>query len=209
MRLFAFAPQLILASVVLAAAPAVRAQAPSVTEQPKIEAPESPEAAKTEPEAVTIDTLFADLRRESDPTKARRISAAIVSRWTDSGSTTANLLMQWSQKAISEKKQALALDFLDQVILLFPDYAEGWNRRATLHFMMGHFGKSMSDLNHVLTLEPRHFGALSGMASIMEANENDELALKAWEQVLAVYPANRQAQEKVGELADKLTGRKI
>ena len=104
MRLFAFAPQLILASVVLAAAPAVRAQAPSVTEQPKIEAPESPEAAKTEPEAVTIDTLFADLRRESDPTKARRISAAIVSRWTDSGSATANLLMQWSQKAISEKR---------------------------------------------------------------------------------------------------------
>ena len=47
------------------------------------------------------------------------------------------------------------------------------------------------------------------MATILEANENDELSLKAWEQVLAVYPANRQAQEKVGELADKLTGRRI
>ncbi len=209
MRLFPFVRELILASVVLVAVPAAQAETPPVTVPATDKGSESPQSAKAKAEPVTIDTLFADLGRESDPKKAKRISASIVSRWTDSGSATANLLMQWSQKAISEKKEALALDFLDQVTLLFPDYVEGWNRRATLHFMMGHLGKSMADINHVLTLEPRHFGALSGMASIMEASEKDELALKAWEQVLAVYPANRQAQEKVGELADKLTGRRI
>jgi tetratricopeptide (TPR) repeat protein len=209
MRLFAFATQLILASAVLTAAPVARAQTSPVTEPAREHATDSPSPDTKKAEPVTVDTLFADLRRESDPQKAKRISSDIVRRWTDSGSATANLLMQWSHKAIEEKKQALALDFLDQVTLLFPDYAEGWNRRATLHFMMGHFGKSMADINHVLALEPRHFGALSGMASIMEASEKDELALKAWEQVLTVYPANRQAQEKVGELADKLTGRRI
>lgn len=207
MRFFAFASTAILLALPVAGATAVRAETPAVTMSPENSAPEK---AKAEARAeITVDTLFADLRRESDPQKAKRISSDIVRRWSDSGSATANLLMQWSHDAIEKKKQALALDFLDQVTILFPDYVEGWNRRATLHFMMGHFGKSMADINHVLTLEPRHFGALAGMAAIMEANENEELALKAWEQVLAVYPANRQAQEKVGELADKLTGRRI
>ncbi len=208
MRFFAFAAQAILLTGLVTALPSLaRAQTPPVTVPADENAAEKPEAA---PRAeITVDTLFADLRRESDPGKAKRISSDIVRRWTDSGSATANLLMQWSHKAIEDKKQALALDFLDQVTTLFPDYVEGWNRRATLHFTMGHFGASMADINRVLAIEPRHFGALSGMATILEANENDELALKAWEQVLAVYPANRQAQEKVGELADKLTGRRI
>ncbi|TDH35869.1 hypothetical protein E2A64_11150 [Pseudohoeflea suaedae] len=206
---FAFAVQAILLTGLVAALPPhVRAETPPVTEPADESSPaKTPEAA---PRAeITVDTLLADLKRESDPRKAKRISADIVQRWTDSGSATANLLMQWSHKAVEDKKQALALDFLDQVTTLFPDYVEGWNRRATLHFLRGNLGASMADINRVLAIEPRHFGALSGMAAIFEADENDELALKAWEKVLAVYPANRQAQEKVGDLADKLAGRGI
>ena len=66
------------------------------------------------------------------------------------------------------QKFDVALDFLDQVVTLQPTYAEGWNRRATVHFMMKNYGKSMSDIDHTLQLEPRHFGALSGMAQIMK-----------------------------------------
>lgn len=207
MRLFLFVHLAILVSALSATTLTARAETPPVTVPAEEQAAER--SKQSAPAEVTVDTLFSDLRRESDPRKAKRISSSIVRRWTDSGSATANLLMQWSRKAIEDKKQALALDFLDQVTVLFPDYVEGWNRRATLHFMMGHFGKSMADIHHVLALEPRHFGALAGMAAIMEANENDQLALQAWEKVLAVYPANRKAQEKVGELADKLTGRRI
>ena len=87
-------------------------------------------------------------------------------------------MMQWSQKAMESKKFDVALDFLDQVVTLSPDYAEGWNRRATVHFMMQNYAKSMADIDHTLQLEPRHFGALSGMAQIMKNTDRKELALE-------------------------------
>ena len=159
--------------------------------------------------ANTLDSLFADLKRERDDRQAKRISERIWAKWRDSGSATANLLMQWADKAVSDKKNGLALDLLDQVVVLMPDYAEGWNRRATLNYAMGRHAKSMSDISRVLALEPRHFGAISGMAAILAASGNEELELRAWEQVLEIYPANRQAQTRLGELADKLAGSRI
>jgi tetratricopeptide (TPR) repeat protein len=165
--------------------------------------------AKTADRSVDpLDRLFSELKRERDAKQAKRISERIWSRWRDSGSATANLLLQWADKAMSEKKHGLALDLLDQVIVLMPDFAEGWNRRATLHYVMGNHSKSMADINRVLSLEPRHFGAMAGMAAILGDSGNDALALRAWEQMLEVYPANHQAQKKVGELADKLAGSK-
>lgn len=169
--------------------------------------PASP-AASAQP-ATTLDSLFADLKRERDARQAKRISERIWAKWRDSGSATANLLMQWADKAVSEENNGLALDLLDQVVVLMPDYAEGWNRRATLNYAMGRHAKSMSDISRVLALEPRHFGAISGMAAILAASGNDELEMRAWEQVLEIYPANRQAQTRLGELADKLAGRRI
>src|SRR5690606_21775384 len=110
--------------------------------------------------------------------------------------------------AMAEEKNAAALDFLDETIRLKPDYVEGWNRRATLHFKMNNYRKSMSDINQVLRIEPRQFGALAGMAAIMTQSGHDEMALKAWEQFLDIYPAERQAQKELGDLAEKLTGQR-
>ncbi|WP_421779024.1 hypothetical protein [Hoeflea sp.] len=167
-----------------------------------------PAASGLEQPADPIDNLFAELKRESDAREAKRISQRIWARWRDSGSATANLLMQWADKAVEDKNNSLALDLLDQVVVLMPNFAEGWNRRATLHYAMGNHAKSMADINRVLSLEPRHFGAMAGMAAILDAAGNDALALRAWEQMLKVYPANHEAQDKVGELADKLAGSK-
>lgn len=153
-----------------------------------------------------LDTLFSELKRESDADKARDISDRIRIEWQESGSATVNLLMLWATKAMETNRQAAALDMFDQVVALSPDYVEGWNQRATLHFQMGNFRKSMSDINRVLAIEPRHFGALAGMATILTSAGEDELALRAWEQFLAVYPAERKAQEQLGELQEKLAG---
>ncbi|KJS13790.1 MAG: hypothetical protein VR78_10875 [Hoeflea sp. BRH_c9] len=166
-----------------------------------------PSSASPKP-ADTLDTLFSDLKRTRDAKQAKRISDRIWARWRDSGSATTNLLMQWADKAMTDRKNGLALDLLDQVVVLMPDFAEGWNRRATLHYMMGEHGKSMADINRVLALEPRHFGAIAGMAAILSDSGNDELELRAWEQMLEIYPANHEAQKKVGDLADKLAGSK-
>jgi tetratricopeptide (TPR) repeat protein len=153
-----------------------------------------------------LDQLFADLKRERDADKAGSIANEIRTEWNDSGSATVNLLMQWADKAIEDKRNAAALDFIDQAIALKPGYAESWNRRATLNYANGSMRKSMSDIEHVLDIEPRHFGALSGMAAILSESGNDQLALKAWERFLEIYPANRNAQEQLNTLAEKLAG---
>ncbi|OOG72551.1 hypothetical protein BLJAPNOD_01227 [Ensifer sp. M14] len=170
-------------------------------------APETEAASLTTPKQ-RLNALFSDLKKERDADKARELANQIRMEWQDSGSATVNLLMQWADKSITDNKQAAALDILDQVITLAPSYVEGWNRRATLHYMMGNYRKSMSDINHVLSLEPRHFGALAGMAAILGSAGKDELALRAWEQLLAIYPADRKAQEQLGELTEKLAGSK-
>ncbi|OCW59352.1 hypothetical protein [Hoeflea olei] len=187
-----------LAALLVVAGAPLAAPAQSVAEPETAATPAKP--------ADTLDSLFSELKHERDEEKAKRIASRIWAKWRDSGSATVNLLMQWANTAINDQKNGLALDLLDQAIVLEPDFAEGWNRRATLHFMMGDHAKSMADINRVLALEPRHFGAIAGMAAILSASGNDELELRAWEQVLEVYPSNRQAQAKVGELADKLAG---
>ncbi|WFU01034.1 hypothetical protein QA648_12835 [Rhizobium sp. CB3171] len=153
-----------------------------------------------------IDNLFTALKRQRNPDQASLIADQIRMEWSDSGSATINLLMQWADKAIQEKRNAAAMDFLDQVISLKPDYAEGWNRRATLNYAIGDYRKSMEDINQVLRIEPRHFGALAGMAAILNETGNDELTLKAWERFLEIYPANRAAQDQFNTLSEKIAG---
>jgi len=153
-----------------------------------------------------LDRLYGQLKRERNERAAQRLARLIRDEWTKSGSASIDLMMQWSQKAMDEKKFDIALDFLDQVTLLEPDFVEGWNRRATIHFMMDAYPKAMSDIRKVLELEPRHFGALAGMAAIFKAYDRKQAALDAYSRVLAVYPTMRSAQQEVGRLADELAG---
>jgi tetratricopeptide (TPR) repeat protein len=157
----------------------------------------------------TLDTLFAELKRSRDNATAERLTTQIWREWGDSGSDSINLMMDWAQRAIGTRNFAAALDTLDQVVLLAPDFSEGWNKRATLHFMMEHPAKSMADIERTLALEPRHFGALAGMAEILRARGEDALALKAYERALEVYPMMRGAQQAVGELSDSLAGDRL
>ncbi|MBX4927999.1 tetratricopeptide (TPR) repeat protein [Rhizobium binae] len=198
MRLFALMPAALPLFLVLSASPlpAIAAEKDVIVEQSNVN--NSPKQR--------LDQLFSQLKRERDPDKASSIANEIRLEWNDSGSATVNLLMQWADEAIEEKRNPAALDFLDEAIALKPDYAESWNRRATLNFVMGNYRKSMSDIEHVLNLEPRHFGALSGMAAILSNAGNDELTLKAWERFLDIYPAERTAQEQVNTLSEKLAG---
>lgn len=156
-----------------------------------------------------LETLFTELKKARNPDAAQKIAKSIWDQWADSGSDTINLLMEWSGDALTRRKFAVALDFLDQVVTLDPDYAEGWNRRATVHYMMDEYAKSMADIEHVLRLEPRHFGALTGMATILKQTGRKRLALEAYERVLSVYPMMRSAQEAVSELSEELAGEGI
>jgi len=156
-----------------------------------------------------LDKLFAELKRERNPQAADRISRRIWDEWYKSGSASIDLMMEWSNDAVQAQKFDVALDFLDQVVTLQPEFAEGWNRRATVHFLMRQFGKSMADIERALELEPRHFGALSGMAQIMKETGRRELALRAWQRVIDIYPMMRSAQDEIATLSEELAGESI
>ncbi|ADV10511.1 MULTISPECIES: hypothetical protein [Mesorhizobium] len=198
--LFAFLTSLLVSGVIYGPAWADGAVAPPSTQ----DAPPAPTTKQAR-----LDQLFSDLKRERNEKAAERIAGNIWSEWSQSGSASIDLMMQWSQKAVEGQKFDVALDFLDQVVTLQPTYAEGWNRRATVHFMMKNYGKSMSDIDHTLQLEPRHFGALSGLAQIMALTGHKQSALEAWQKVLAIYPMMRSAQDQVGTISEELAGEGI
>lgn len=160
-------------------------------------------------ETAPLDKLFAELKRERNPQAADRIAKRIWSEWYKSGSASIDLMMKWSNDAVQAQKYDVALDFLDQVVTLQPGFAEGWNRRATVHFLMHQFGKSMADIERTLELEPRHFGALSGMAQIMKETGRKQLALNAWQRVIDIYPMMRSAQNEIATLSEELAGESI
>jgi tetratricopeptide (TPR) repeat protein len=173
-------------------------------EKPKAE---SPQPVLTR--AQKLDALFVDLKKAKSQAVAEGVAGRIWEQWNNSESASINLLMKWSQEAMDRRSFPVALDFLDQVVVLQPAYAEGWNRRATLHFMMNNYSKSMADIEKTLELEPRHFGALAGMGHIFLALERKELALRAYERALDVYPMMRAVQKQVGEIADELSGSQL
>jgi tetratricopeptide (TPR) repeat protein len=206
---FAFLTALLLSGTALPARTEEQVTPPSAT-PPGTEPPPAatpPSVAPTK--QGRLDQLFAELRRERNEKAAERIAGRIWNEWNQSGSASIDLMMQWAQKATEDQKFDVALDFLDQVVTLQPDYAEGWNRRATVHFLMKNYGKSMADIDRTLQLEPRHFGALSGLAQIMADTGHKQSALEAWQKVLAIYPMMRSAQNQVSTLSEELAGEGI
>ncbi|MGV3548558.1 hypothetical protein [Rhizobium sp.] len=155
-----------------------------------------------------LDNLYARLKKERSTEQARGIADEIRQVATVSGSPTVDFLMQSAATAMNDKRYGAALDFLDQVTLLEPDYIEGWNRRATLHYLLGNYPKAMSDSARVLTLSPRHLGALAGVAGILQETGRDQQALEAWQSYLSYYPADRDAQKQMFDLMNKLAGQK-
>ena len=171
--------------------------------------PRSAEPAVKKPTFVMakdLDGLFKQLKRTRDDKLAKRISSRIWEEWQTSDSKSVDLLAGWARKASGSKKFGVALDLLDQVVVLRPKYAEGYNQRATLHFMMKNYDKSIADIERTLALEPRHYGALAGLAAILERLNQKEKALETWYKTLAVYPAMKSAQNAVLRLEEDLAG---
>ena len=81
-----------------------------------------------------------------------------------------------------------ALESFEEMVDLVPEFAEAWNKRATVHWLLGNYQDSLSDIDKTLALEPRHFGALSGRGQVYVDLEEWDLALKAFEDALEVYP---------------------
>ena len=166
-------------------------------------------AVALEARAERLDELFGELRRTGQASEARVLEGRIWSEWMRSGSATVDLMMAWAARAAQSGDHGVAFDYLDQIILIVPDYAEAWNRRATLHFIRGDYDRSIEDIEETLQREPRHFGALLGLGQIMMRRGDLERAREAFEETLAVYPANRAAQDALLEVDKETTGQPL
>ncbi|MGD0635039.1 MAG: hypothetical protein ABSA13_12300 [Beijerinckiaceae bacterium] len=149
----------------------------------------------------TLDGLYAKLAMARDEDEAKGLASLIGGIWMRSDSDTANLLMQRASASIEAKDFPLALKLLDRLVELQPDWAEAWNKRASVRFFSGDLDGSMDDIGHVLKLEPRHFGALEGMAAILQRTGFEKRALEVYRRALAIYPH----QEAVEKIVEKLT----
>ena len=166
------------------------------------------QSARGEP-TYSFDTLFSALKIAPDAASAKAIEDRIWAMWTASDSDTCNLLMSREKVATEEKDYDLAVRLLDAVIALKPGYVEAWNRRATVYYLKQDFGHAIADIAEVLTREPRHFGALSGLGLILQDIGDDKDALEAYRKALAIDPHLDNLADTVKTLADKVEGRDI
>jgi len=144
-----------------------------------------------------LDKLFIQLQRTASSDDGTRISRQIQGVWAQSSSDTVDLLMQWAEDAVRNEDYACAMDFLDNVVALEPDFSEGWMRRASIHIQMNDIVLAMVELHNVLRLESRQFNAMLQLGTVMEMTNRKELALKAYTQALKLYPQMRRAQSPV------------
>jgi tetratricopeptide (TPR) repeat protein len=153
-----------------------------------------------------LDSLFKALKAAKSRPEASRIAGQIQLIWSQSGSDTADLLMERANEAIEGEEFSLAIEILDRLVVLQPDWAEAWNRRATVFFLTEDYRRSVADIGEVLRLEPRHYGAISGLGLIYRSLGDDKRAFKAFEQALEIYPQNESVRESLEELRPSAEG---
>lgn len=151
-----------------------------------------------------LDSLFSQLQITGSGQKARTIEKFIWKIWRESGDESVDQLMVDGVKAMGGGNYEGALIAFSSIVKGAPNFAEGWNKRATLYWLMGDFEKSVEDINRTLALEPRHFGALSGLAMIRESQGRPLDALQAFERALKIYPAMPNAAERIRKLNRQL-----
>lgn len=135
-----------------------------------------------------LDQLFAQLRDAPDEAAANEITSKIWDLWMTPTDSALAVEMGTVVAAETRGDYGTCLRLLDRMVVQYPDYAEGWNRRATIYYLLDYFEASLADIDKVLALEPRHFGALSGkvMIELRQGKRSD--ALRDMLAALAIHP---------------------
>ena len=135
-----------------------------------------------------LGDLFTRLKAAPDARAAHGVERSIWGIWTESDDDVIALLMNQGLAAMARRDLRAALGKFEQIVKIAPGFAEGWNKRATVHYLLGDFAASLHDIGKTLTLEPRHFGALSGRGLVLLELENAELALQSFEAAIEIHP---------------------
>ena len=149
-----------------------------------------------------LDGLFERLAVTTSDEEASNITHEIWQRWTANDDPNVSQLMQIGIRALNYSTYRKALQSFDRVIEIAPEFAEGWNKRATLYYHIKEYRRSIDDIKKTLRLEPRHFGAWSGLGLVSIAQENYSGALAAFKKALSINPHIPNIRRYVQKLED-------
>lgn len=155
-----------------------------------------------------LPDLFDELLAAEEASVAVRLEGRIWQEWLTAPDEASRILMSRLTIAMQSRDAGLALELADELVRTTPDFAEGWNKRATIHYLNGDDDRSVADIRETLALEPRHFGAISGLGLIFLRKGDNEAALEAFEKVLEISPASRNARMSAEQVRREL-GREI
>jgi tetratricopeptide (TPR) repeat protein len=164
------------------------------------------QAAQDDPR---LDGLFERLKVAPDLVVARGLEAEIWGIWGEGPDEAASGMLLAGSEAMARRAWPTALRQFDALIERRPRFAEAWNKRATLYYLMGDYPRSVADIQRTLALEPRHFGALSGLGLIFVAVGKTEPALRSFEAALAIHPYLPGARQHVEALRQQLKGEQL
>jgi tetratricopeptide (TPR) repeat protein len=156
----------------------------------------------------SVDRLF-DRLGKADQMGWQQIEQSIIREWSKSGSPAMDLLLQRGREALGEGEIDAALEHLTALVDHAPDFAEGWNTRATAHFRAERYGLAMRDLSRALALEPRHFGAMIGLATILRETGQEEEALEVLRRVHEIHPHRPNVIEGIERLSSRYDGQTL
>ena len=167
----------------------------------------APFAARADQADKQLPGLFAKLKMARSASEALPIEQVIWKRWGETEDDDARFPYSRGLESMEEQDFKEALRHFTEATRRQPKFAEAWNKKATVEYLLGDFSASVTSIEHTLALEPRHFGALSGLGLINLALDRTEPALKAFEAALEVHPFLPGARARVKELKEKLSGK--
>jgi tetratricopeptide (TPR) repeat protein len=146
--------------------------------------------------------------RDDDPLVRKLAERAMWEVWSRSGDSAVDHLLASGIEQMSAREGELAVQTFTEVIRRRPDFAEGWNKRATVYYLMGEYQKSLADCDEVMKRNPYHFGALSGYGMIYLELDQPEKALEYFQRALQVNPNLESVNETVEMLKPLLIQRR-
>lgn len=149
-----------------------------------------------------LDDLFAVLQSTTNLNTIRLTENEIWEIWLQHENADVMRLMELGTQRMNYQRYTDALLIFSQVIANFPEFAEAWNKRATLYYIVGNFDASLADIEKTLALEPRHFGALSGMGMVYIQRRELAKAKAAFEDLIRVHPHSPNAQENLKQVEE-------
>ena len=151
-----------------------------------------------------LDELFTALAGATDVHQAAQLEARIWRIWSESERQEITILFARGRAAMDSGRMAAAVRLFSRIIDLQPDFAEAWNKRATVLYLQHKWAESVLDIEQTLALEPRHFGAISGLGLIFLARDDARSALQVFERVLEINPQSVSARLNVEWLRARL-----